>query len=60
MTDPDCARCGRPIFEALPGQWYHYPAGDGMVNVGCRAASYQPDVGWNESLDRRWRATPIK
>ena len=52
-----CRRCGRAIVEAVSGRWTHLAA-DGTLVVGCRAASFTRDQGWNDTLDRGWRAAP--
>ena len=52
-----CTRCGRRIVDVGDGQsrWTHLLA-DGGMNVGCRAASFVAGAGWDESLDRGWKA----
>lgn len=58
--EPRCRRCGRIVVataSAHGAQWIHLSA-DGGCNVGCRAASFAPGAGWDDSLDRSWKATP--
>lgn len=52
-----CRRCGRAIVQATAGRWTHLAA-DGTLVIGCRAASFTSGDGWDDSLDRRWRAAP--
>jgi hypothetical protein len=52
----ECGLCGRPLVQTFSGKWTHQSA-DGGTNVGCRAASYTQETGWND-LPRHWRATP--
>lgn len=55
-----CAHCQRVILDigaAGKPRWIHLSA-DGGTNVGCRAASFEPARGWDESLDRKWKARP--
>jgi hypothetical protein len=59
--DERCMHCGRAIVDvgmAGPPRWIHLAA-DGGTNVGCRTASFESDSGWNDSLDRRWKARPV-
>ena len=56
----ECRMCGQAIVDV--GQpsapaWKHLGA-DGRLYVGCRAASFQPDSGWNDRLDKSWKAAP--
>jgi hypothetical protein len=53
----ECARCGQVIVEQASG-WTH-PTEAGTFR-GCRAASFHADTGWNDELDRRWKAKPPK
>jgi hypothetical protein len=51
-----CRRCCRSIvFDGY--RWTHLAA-DGGLNVGCRAASFTDEDGWDESLDRDGRRNP--
>jgi hypothetical protein len=54
-----CRRCGREIIPHGRDSWTHLGA-DGGLSVGCRAASFNPGSGWNDSLSRSWKATPPK
>lgn len=53
-----CKHCRQPI-QALsskddgPLRWTHAD-----TSRGCRAASFRAGYGWNESLDRKWKASP--
>lgn len=51
-----CRWCGRSIVNTMGDKWTHLAADNTLV-VGCRAASFTPGEGWDETLDRRWRAT---
>jgi hypothetical protein len=58
----ECRHCGRPILrQRRDGRgwdaWVH--AGGEELRRGCRAASYRPGVGWDETLDRRTVADPL-
>jgi hypothetical protein len=48
----ECRYCGKPITQ-FGDTWLHSAGGR-----GCRAATFDPDVGWDDSLDRKWRAAP--
>jgi hypothetical protein len=51
-----CKWCGRNVvFEGV--RWTHLAA-DGGLSVGCRAASFTADEGWNDSLSKNWKAQP--
>ena len=61
-----CRRCGKDISRHEDGQWYH---NDPDQCRGCRAASYrhredradgEREPLYDESLNRRWSATPRK
>lgn len=54
MISSTCRRCHKPIVSVSGSFWVHLA--DFMV--GCRAASFTPEKGWDESLNRRWKATP--
>lgn len=54
-----CRRCGRAIVNPTGSTWTHLAA-DGALVVGCRAASFVDDEGWDDSLDRRWKARPVE
>lgn len=53
-----CRRCGRRIVNPGAG-WTHLGADNTLV-VGCRAASFTSEGGWDDTLDRRWHAAPIE
>lgn len=53
-----CRRCGRAVVD-LGDKWTHINA-EGGLNVGCRAASFTFDAGWDDDLPRRWTAAPNK
>jgi hypothetical protein len=48
----ECRYCGKAISQ-FGDTWLHATGGR-----GCRAATFDPDVGWDYSLDRKWRAAP--
>jgi hypothetical protein len=48
----ECRYCGKEISR-FGDTWLHATGGR-----GCRAATFDPDVGWDDSLDRKWRAAP--
>ena len=52
-----CRRCGRAIVNPSGSRWTHLSS-DGGLNVGCRAASFTSDEGWDDTLARSWRASP--
>jgi hypothetical protein len=63
-----CTNCGKRIWighptslitgrPSLHWKWVHL-GDESLPVVGCRAASYRPGNGWNESLVRWWKATP--
>lgn len=57
-----CQRCGQPVVRSASiegeGRFLtHADAAGHATNIGCRAASFQPGVGWNDAFDRSWRAT---
>lgn len=57
VAHAECRYCHQPISRAQVSEdqdWFHDDSGRMR---GCRAASYGED-GWNEKLDRKWRATP--
>jgi hypothetical protein len=54
----ECRHCGRAIVDpGGEGRWTHHGA-DGQLVRGCRAASFKPEEGWDESLRRSWVAAP--
>jgi hypothetical protein len=59
VPDSVCRLCGRGIVSIGNGRWTHRGA-DGGRFVGCRAASYTSDGGWDDALPRHWKAAPPK
>jgi hypothetical protein len=58
-AETECRRCGRPIGMDAGGRWTH--VGDhGRTDRGCRAASFEPGQGWDDTLPRTWQAAPPK
>jgi len=63
MRRATCKHCNQPITQMLGANWLH---DDPDRCRGCRAASYRSDEAlyengtnhWDDSLDRRWNATP--
>lgn len=55
-TTVQCRRCGRGVVQD-GNRWTHLAA-DGGLSIGCRAASFTDDDGWDESLDPNWKAQP--
>ncbi|MFF9674517.1 HNH endonuclease [Streptomyces eurythermus] len=58
MRHADCRYCGQAIARIGDGPWLHTAAAP--MSRGCRAASYDRDGTWDNSLDRAWKATPPK
>ncbi len=57
----ECVNCHQFVSRvAGSGQWMHgeYPLFY-FGAVGCRSYSFDPDTGWDDSLDRQWKAKPI-
>jgi hypothetical protein len=52
-----CRHCGVEIVKGNDGAWYH---GDvpSWGSRGCRAHSYHRLGGWDDALDRSWKASP--
>jgi hypothetical protein len=60
--DPTCRRCGRAVVNVGSDErsrWTHVAA-DGGLNVGCRAASFTTEGGWDDDLPRSWKAAPVR
>ena len=61
----DCRNCHKPIIGVRSDVgrtgylWLHVEAEPG-ASRGCRAASYKQGGGWDDSLNRRWKATPTR
>jgi hypothetical protein len=49
-----CSNCDQPITH--PGRWWIHT--DESRSRGCRAASFTEADGWNDDLDRTWKAQP--
>jgi hypothetical protein len=54
-----CRWCGHVVVDIGSGGplWRHVDT-QGDVMAGCRAASYVAGAGWDDGLDRRWKAAP--
>jgi hypothetical protein len=52
-----CRHCGIEIVRGNDGAWYH---GDipSWGSRGCRSYSFHRLGTWDDTLDRRWTATP--
>src|SRR5262245_53641020 len=61
MTTPpiNCVRCGRQIVPTGHDRWSHIDP-QGALMRGCYAASFVTDEGWDDSLNRSWKAKPPK
>lgn len=68
----ECRNCGQPIFDSY-GKWIHFDTEGhivmevGSISIqsdygmsGCRSASFRPGHGWDDSLNRKWVAKPVK
>lgn len=68
-----CHNCGKPIHRDFGDKWTHTNLDEQdrlyrltgvpgfqltFGNRGCRAASFTDKDGWDESLDRKWKARP--
>jgi hypothetical protein len=53
-----CRHCGHSIMRVGDSAWRHDAAPP--MSRGCRAASFDRDGTWDDSLDRAWKATPLK
>lgn len=51
-----CRHCGRAIARIGDAPWRHSAAAP--MSRGCRAASFDRDGTWDDSLDRAWKASP--
>jgi hypothetical protein len=54
----NCQRCKRQVLVLDSGFARHLGA-DGGVYASCRAASFQVGLGWDESIDRKWKVKPV-
>ncbi|WP_328827505.1 MULTISPECIES: HNH endonuclease [unclassified Streptomyces] len=53
-----CRYCGHAIARIGNSTWRHSAAAP--MSRGCRAASFDRDGNWDDSLDRAWKASPPK
>ncbi|MFI7101284.1 HNH endonuclease [Streptomyces sp. NPDC050161] len=53
-----CRYCGHAIARIGAAPWRHIAAAP--MSRGCRAASFDRDGTWDDSLDRAWKASPPK
>ncbi|MFQ6143631.1 HNH endonuclease [Streptomyces seoulensis] len=53
-----CRHCGHAIARIGDASWRHSDAAP--MSRGCRAASFDRDGTWDNSLDRTWKASPPK
>ncbi|WP_210730329.1 HNH endonuclease [Streptomyces sp. S816] len=51
-----CRHCGHAIARIGDAPWRHSTAAP--MSRGCRAASFDRDGTWDDSLDRGWKASP--
>ena len=57
----ECANCGADLYQRTTvSPWFHaVSTEDGPQFIrGCRAATYEEGVGWNDAIDRRLMAKP--
>lgn len=52
-----CPRYGRALATDWRSRLTHVSAQDGATDVGCRAASFTPNKGWDLAIPRAWKAT---
>ncbi|MGK5543946.1 HNH endonuclease [Streptomyces sp. URMC 127] len=58
MEHAVCRHCGHAIARIGDASWRHSAAAP--MSRGCRAASFDRDGTWDDSLDRAWKASPPK
>ncbi|WP_206323225.1 HNH endonuclease [Streptomyces sp. HNM0574] len=58
MEHAVCRHCGHAVARIGNAHWRHSAAAP--MSRGCRAASFDRDGAWDDSLDRAWKATPPK
>ncbi|MEU7165324.1 HNH endonuclease [Streptomyces morookaense] len=58
MGHAACRHCGHAIARIGNAPWRHSAAAP--MSRGCRAASFDRDGAWDDSLDRAWKASPPK
>ncbi|MEU6464108.1 hypothetical protein [Streptomyces sp. NPDC046976] len=51
-----CRHCGHAIARIGDAPWRHSVAAP--MSRGCRAAGFDRDGAWDDSLDRGWKASP--
>ncbi|WP_198957072.1 HNH endonuclease [Streptomyces sp. CB01249] len=56
MRHAVCRHCGHAIAQIGNALWRHSAAAP--MSRGCRAASFDRDGTWDDSLDRAWKASP--
>lgn len=56
MEHATCQHCGNAIARIADAPWRHSAAAP--MSRGCRAASFDRDGTWDDSLDRAWKASP--
>ena len=57
--EQSCRLCARPIVNPSGEKWTHLAA-DGTLVIGCRAASFTNETGWDDTLKVAWKAIPIE
>ncbi|WP_176724061.1 MULTISPECIES: HNH endonuclease [unclassified Streptomyces] len=58
MEHTACRHCGHGIARIGNAAWRHSAAAP--MSRGCRAASFDRDGTWDDTLDRAWKASPPK
>ncbi|MEV5238692.1 HNH endonuclease [Streptomyces cinnamoneus] len=58
MSHAICRYCDHAIARIGDAPWRHIAAAP--MSRGCRAASFDRDGTWDDSLDRAWKASPPK
>ncbi|MFC5215909.1 HNH endonuclease [Streptomyces coerulescens] len=58
MEHAVCRHCGHAIARIGEAPWRH--SASAPMSRGCRAASFDRDGDWDDSLDRAWQASPPK
>lgn len=58
MRHAVCRHCGHAIARLGDSTWRHSAAAP--MSRGCRAASFDRDGTWDDSLSRAWKANPPK
>lgn len=56
MEYAPCRYCGHGIARIGDEPWRH--SAEAPMSRGCRAASFDRDGTWDDSLDRAWNASP--